>query len=982
MLLGPLEVWLDGQRVPLGGARAEKLLAALALEAGHTVPVERLVDVLWDDDPPATAPRQVRNIAASLRRLLTDGLVADGPGYRLDGVRIDAHVFVEHLERARAAGDRATAAKEIRAALGLCRGPALSGIGSRLLASAAVELDERRLGALEECVELELELGLHRELVGELSALVAAYPMRERFTAQLMLALYRCGRVGDALAAYRELRARLAAELGVDTSPELAGLESAILRVDPTLQTPALAAGWRGPRSHLTVLVGRERERAEVGELLRHARLVTLVGVGGVGKSSLALSVAEDSEHADGVVVVALASLCEADEVVLAIGSVLGISGTTTEEVARECERHLASRRLLLVLDSCEHVAAACADMVRRLLAQSPGLTVLTASRRPLGLAEEVVYALDGLAGDSAADLFRRRAEQARPGVELDAAQVARICVRLDGLPLALELAATRLRALPLRELADRLDQNLGLLSVGRGGADPRHATLTAAIEWSHRLLDPLEQRLLARLSVFRGGFTALEAEEVCGRPPLSRDRVLPTLAGLVDHSVVQPYPEEARYRLLAAVREFAAGRLESMGEAVEVAGCHLDYRLAQFRQLYREPTLQDIAIAGMAVWPEPGNLRAALEHGVTEGRPADVLELTSLVFLHWMVRRTHHVEGDRWLDAGWPHLDSCVPPVRRRARMCRAIIELDRCELLRTRELLRPIASDTDLDDPHIQGELLSMLTVAELRTLNPEALDTGADFLAKYRDLPDTEQVVLAAYSLAYALVTWGRYEEAARLCEEYAERADTVSAACAGRYFATRTRAEYGRGNFLRAREFAERAERSFASPANFAHPSVLYRALVYGALVDGDARDTAARALRSLRALYPPSMDRSAEFGVLLAEAHRRAGEHDAALALLAKGLRGGGQDYSAMMPGVLSAALLATDLGDHDVAHGLLFDWDRIRRALGLPVPQGFETVVANRYGVDLSLTSPTGPWTEEPLAELVDLAAAWCGVTP
>lgn len=979
LVLGPLEARVRGRRVPLGGARAEKLLAALVLEAGHAVPVTRLVDVLWDGDPPATAARQVRNIAAALRRLLSGGgveIAADGPGYRLTGARIDAQVFAEHLALADDAGDRSAAVKELRAALELCRGPTLAGIGSRVLASAAVELDERRLGTLERCVELELGLGRHRALVGELSALVAEHPLRERFTALLMLALYRGGRVGEALAAYRKLRARLAAELGVDASPELARLESAILRVDPALDLPAAAAVWRGPRPYLSVLVGRDAERAEVGALVRRHRLVTLVGVGGVGKSSLALAVAEDLTFADGVAVVALAGVRGGDEVVLAVGSVLGISGTTADEVAQECERHLATRTSLLVLDSCEHVAAECVAVLRRLLARAPGLTVLTASRRPLGLAEEVVYTLDGLAEDAAAELFRRRAEQGRPGIELDATQVARICVRLDGLPLALELAATRLRALPLRELAERLDRNLALLSVGQLGADPRHATLTAAINWSYRLLDPLAQRLLARLSVFRAGFTAREAEQICADPPLCHDKVLPVLAVLVDHSVVQPYPQAGRYRLLAAVREFAAGRLARLGESASVADRHLDHRLAQFRAAFAEPTLQDIALAGMAIWPEPGNLRAALEHGFTSGRPVDAMELTGLVFLHWMVRRTHHVEGDRWLDAGWPHLDRCPPPVRRRARLARAIIDLDRCELLRTRELLRPIAGDRDVNDPRIQSEILSMLTVSELRTLNPAALDTGADFLARYRDLPD--QVVLAAYSLAYAQVTWGRYDEAARLCEEFQPVAELAGASDAGRYLSTWARAEYGRGDVPRARALAAVAERHFAAPGNYAHHSLLHRALVHGALLVGDARDPAARALSSLHALYPPSMTRSAEFSVLLAEAHRRAGEHDAALALLAAGLTGDGQDYSAKLHGVLSAALLAGDLGADVPAAELAGDWDRLRRGLGLPVPQGFEAVVADRFGLDPAGGVPTEPWVEEPLAELVSRAAAWC----
>lgn len=523
-ILGPLEVYDGDEHLAIGGPQQQALLAILLVHANRVVSVDRLVDCLWGESPPATARGLLQGCVAGLRRALRAGrgkrLLTRPPGYQL--VVHPGESDLDRFDELVAAGDLATA-------LACWRGPAFDGVTAEVVQAEAARLAERRLIVLEDRVEADLHRGRHVELVPELRAHVADHPFRERLWGQLIRALAGAGRRGDALAAYEELHETLVAHLGVEPGAPLRQL----LTAEP-------APPWHGPRPHLSVLVGRDRERGEVADLVRTGRLVTVVGAGGMGKSSLALAVAADlaDKFADGVTVVSLA------------------------QVRSGADVRLPDQQGLLVLDNCEHVAAACAGVVRRLLGAAAELTVLVTSRRPLGLAEEVVYPVRGLPAAAAAELFTRRAREARPGVVLDDERVARICARLDGLPLALELAAARLRALTLPELADRLAEGLGLLSAERVGPDPRHHTLTAAIEWSYRLLNRDERRLLARLSVFRAGFTTGAVEAVCADPPLDRDRVVPLLSALVDHSVVQPYDdgETSWYHLLAPVREFAAG--------------------------------------------------------------------------------------------------------------------------------------------------------------------------------------------------------------------------------------------------------------------------------------------------------------------------------------------------------------------------------------------------------------------------------------
>ncbi|MGF7235351.1 MAG: ATP-binding protein [Frankia sp.] len=355
---------------------------------------------------------------------------------------------------------------------------------------------------------------------------------------------------------------------------------------------------WHGPRPLLTGLVGRDLERAALADLVERRRLTTLVGPAGVGKTSLALQVADDAAPPDGVAVVALAAARDAGDVIRELAMALGVRGQGPEQLWTGIVRRLDGRRVLLVFDNCEQVADGCAQILRRLLPECPSATALVTSRRVLGVPEEFVRRLEPLAVPRpdrpndvtpAVALFLARAGEAAPHRlpgPGDREAVASICRRLDGLPLALELAAARLRTLPVRELAARLDVDLGVLRSVRPGVDGRHDTLEAAVDCSHRLLPADAQRLLARLSVFRGGVGLAAIEAVCSAPPLTVDLVVPALATLVDHSMVQLYGTgPARYRLLQSVREYAARRLAAVDETGRTRDRLLDEMLATFRR-------------------------------------------------------------------------------------------------------------------------------------------------------------------------------------------------------------------------------------------------------------------------------------------------------------------------------------------------------------------------------------------------------------
>ncbi|MEQ4716711.1 BTAD domain-containing putative transcriptional regulator [Nonomuraea sp. B19D2] len=621
-VLGPLEVWAeDGSPVRVAEPKVRALLADLLAHGGGPVSADRLIDDLWGARPGRNPVGTLQARVSQLRHSLGDPRsVVHGPaGYRLAVADSDALRFRSLVER-RSPGLRLRAA-ELDHALSLWRGPAYADFADAGFARAeAARLEETRLAALEEQAEVRLELG---EPV-DLGDLVARHPLRERLVASHMKALYRGGRQSEALAVYGELRRRLGEELGLDPSPALAELHQAILRQDRGLATRDFARvpDAPGPRTNLpaplTELIGRDAELAEVGELLASSRLVTLTGPGGVGKTRLALAAAAAvSGFPDGVWLVELAGAIDVAE---AVAAVLGVRDDDAVALAPRLAGALAGKRMLLVLDNCEHLVGQAAGLVSALLRTAPGLRVLATSQEPLGVTGEQVRVVPPLPEPEAVRLFTARAN-------VDPSEsVATICSRLDGIPLALELAATRVRALGVKELADRLDDRFRLLSAGMRDAPARQRTLRAMIDWSWELLSGPERVVLRRLAVHADGCTLDAAEQVCAEPGVD---VLDTLARLVDRSLVVRVPGP-RFRLLESVTAYCVERLREAGEHDAIRERHARYYTALAERA-------DLRGPGQREWlarldAESANLRLALAG-------PEPLRLVNALAWYWFLR-------------------------------------------------------------------------------------------------------------------------------------------------------------------------------------------------------------------------------------------------------------------------------------------------------------------------------------------------------
>ncbi|GGP94590.1 putative ATPase/DNA-binding winged helix-turn-helix (wHTH) protein [Actinomadura coerulea] len=634
-VLGPLEVRTeDGRPVPVPDRKVRALLADLLAHAGRAVSADRLVDDLWGDALPADPPATLRARVSQLRRTLEDAepgaralVETSPPGYRL-AARTDAADFADLAGRAADEPDPAARASRFAEALALWRGPAFADFADAPFAAPEIaRLDELRLAALEGRAEARLQLGEDAALAAELREAVDEHPFRERLRAAHMRALYRAGRPADALAAYDDLRVRLRDDLGLDPPPALAALHASMLRRDPA------AGGRRGNLpADVAPLVGRDAAVRELAALLEESRLVTLHGTGGVGKTRLAVAVARALRGPGEVWLVRLDEGLEAgasaDDAASFTAGVLGLrddAGSGGGPAARLGEA-LGGRRALLVLDNCEHVAEPVARLAAALLRDVADLRVLATSREPLAISGERLWTVPPLDAGAAAALFAQRAGLASgPG---DAGPVAAICARLDGVPLALELAATRVRALGLAGLAERLDDRFRLLSSGARDAPPRQRTLRALIDWSWEPLEERERAVLRRLAVHAGGCTLDAAEAVCGAD-------VETLAGLVDRSLVVA-GEGPRYRLLETVAAYGAERLREAGEEERVRRRHAEYyiRLAERADL-RGPGQRD---ALRLLRAETGNLRAALDGAVRAGDAGRALRLVNAMGWAWFL--------------------------------------------------------------------------------------------------------------------------------------------------------------------------------------------------------------------------------------------------------------------------------------------------------------------------------------------------------
>ncbi|MGW3122578.1 BTAD domain-containing putative transcriptional regulator [Streptomyces sp. NPDC001107] len=630
-ILGPLDVRTDdGTPLDPGGPRPRALLTLLLLDAGHPVSTQRLTDGLYGAEPPAGASGALQSQISRLRRRLaphTD--IEAGPaGYRLavPADSVDVHRFERLSQQGRAAlaaGDHARAAPLLREALALWRGPALPDLPDAY--AEAARLEELRLAAVQDRIEADLALGGSPELVPELRALLSAHPLSERLYGQLMRALHAGGRPAEALTVYEDARRTLADELGADPSPELSALHLELLQGGgPERRTLPV---------QLTRFVGRESELTRIDALLADVRLVTLTGPGGAGKTRLAIEAA--NRRAD-VCFVELAPVSDRKQIPYAVLTALGVREGFRTAAADSTDRLLAAleeRELLLVLDNCEHLVEEAARVAALLLASCPGVRVLATSRESLGITGEVLVPVPPLPPEPAVRLFVDRARAVRPGFEAHA-RVPGICAALDGLPLAIELAAARLRTLTPDELADRLDDRFRLLSRGDRSKAPRHRTLRAVVEWSWDLLDEEERELARRLTVFSGGATLETVEAVCGLP-YPED----VLASLVEKSFLEV--SEGRYRMLETIRAFAAESVREAKDAEGLRDAHAGYFLRLAEEA--EPHLRG---GGQLPWldrlaEEHANLDTALGHLVRRdtGR---ALRLMGPLSWFWRLRGVH----------------------------------------------------------------------------------------------------------------------------------------------------------------------------------------------------------------------------------------------------------------------------------------------------------------------------------------------------
>lgn len=628
-VLGHLSVAVDGQTVAIGSPKQRAVLAMLALH--RRVSLDALAEELWRETPPASVAATVHTLVSRLRRTLVvagAGLTisAESGVYVLDTgaeVQVDVDRFHDLATQGRAArevGSPTESARCFRQALVLWRGPALADLLDRDFARvAAAGLEAARLDVAEDLAEVELAAARPGAALATVESLTGDHPFRERLRGLRMLALYRLGRQAEALAAYQDLRRILATELGLEPTPSLQVLERQILQQSPELDQPGAGATITAPpattaqpdlpdpvaptaaparrQEALTSFVGREAELAELTALLRGTRLLTISGVGGAGKTRLAVELAEriDRQYADGTRIVELATVRDerplADDVLIALGAGGAVRSGGLAAADQLCQA-LGDRQVLLVLDNCEHVLDAATVLVATVLRRCPAVTVLATSREVLSVSGETIWAapalslppteattLDDLDNSDAAALFVVRARTAQPGFgpsPSNAGAISRICHRLDGIPLALELAASRVRVLDVTAIADLLDDRLRLLTSGPRSAPARHQTLRAAMDWSYELLAETERRLLRRLAVFPQSFDLEAATAVAGDDADPID-VLDLLARLIDKSLLVPegMADTARYRLLETVRQYAAEKLGAAGETDAIQDLH-----------------------------------------------------------------------------------------------------------------------------------------------------------------------------------------------------------------------------------------------------------------------------------------------------------------------------------------------------------------------------------------------------------------------
>ena len=676
-MLGPFEVRTDdGVLADVPGARLRGLLVALALEPGHAVPKATLVDWIWGERPPSDAANALQRLVSRLRKALPEGLVeGQTDGYRLtvEPDAVDAVRFERLVGQARDDEDPRRV-RLLREALALWRGAALQGVGlqdSAAFDAAVTRLEGLRLTAMEDWFDAEISLGHGAELVTELTDLVAAHPVRERLVAALMRALVVTGRDTEALLVYQRTREALADALGVDPSPELSALHVALLRGELGRREENRKTNLR---AELTSFVGKDADVAAVRELIAEHRLVTLIGPGGSGKTRLATETARTllGDLPDGAWLVELAAIGADGDVAQSTLAALGLrdallGGAPNAEPMDRLIAAIRERETLLILDNCEHVIESAAPFAYRVLGECRRLRILATSREPLGITGEALWLVEPLALPSedaspgeiesspAVRLLRDRAGAVRKDLTTDAHTstiMARVCRALDGIPLAIELAAARLRTMSLDQLAHRLDDRFRLLTSGSRTALPHHRTLRAVVDWSWELLTDAERMVLRRLAVFSGGASLEAAERVCAGDGVEQEQVLELLTSLAEKSLLLTEGDSApRYRMIGTIKEYAGHRLAEAGESDLTRRAHLAYftELAETADphLRRAEQLEWLA----RLEAEHDNIGSAMRGALAAGEAQGAMRLAAGAGWYWWLGG-HKAEGNELITA------------------------------------------------------------------------------------------------------------------------------------------------------------------------------------------------------------------------------------------------------------------------------------------------------------------------------------------
>ncbi|MBE8516881.1 winged helix-turn-helix domain-containing protein [Amycolatopsis sp. H6(2020)] len=763
---------------------------------------------------------------------------------------------------------------------------------------------------------------------------------------------------------------------------------------------------WAGLRPYPIRLVGRADDAARLAALLDRERLITVTGVGGCGKTALAVNVAFESAGRRQLagLALALATVRSAEQVVHALAALLRAGdggGGDLDGAYPAVERALAAGPRLLVLDNCEHLAGDVAELVTRMLSACPGLTVLATSRQPLGTSGETVFALEPLpvpepgAADRAVlavpsvELFAECVHRVAPSITItgaDVGHVAELCRRLDGLPLALELVAARARAFPLGELVERVGHDLTLLFRTSSNGNSRHTTLDATLDWSFRLLPPDQQRLFARMSVFAAGCTAEDAAEVCGFAPLRSDTVAAQLAALVDRSLVQPCDVAGvrRYRLLNVIRTFAGARLAELGEFETTMRRHLDRWLARAGEIDRLPRYSDRELGWRAMEPDAANLRQCLQFGLDTGSGLDAAEVVAKSFEFWLVNKGYLAEGRAWLQRmlALPGL-AARPEAGALLRFHRGLVVKMFGNIPDSLALLRPAIGELAGHGRREHLEARAGVLNAKMLALDPSVLDDVEPAVAAALDWPTSDDARMVFNSAGSTMNTWGRYPRTLEIHAAYDRCELELSRSSMTAKLTVMIEALLGLGDRTGATALIGDLVGLLGSVTHAAEQAAPRRVIASYYLVCREpdrARRFLDEALTTLSAAQPPLTSRFTPLQILLAEAQRQCGNPTAAgrtlddILLSARGR----SDFKHTFAAPLCAALVAADLGDAEAGHDLITRWDRTRRTHRLPVPVGF---AAPAETMDLD-PAPAGRPAEgwHPTAFTACLAAAgdWC----